>query len=417
MQRWMYFAKYLPQNGIDPYVITVDPNKASYKFGDDSLRRHVEHIQVYTTSTSEPLKLYSKITTGSTTEGIPQGFAGEQKPGIIKKLARYIRGNWFIPDARVGWNRHALKMAHKVIREKNIKKVITTGPPHSTHLIGLELKKRLNIKWIADFRDPWTELYYNKYLYRTKRSENKDSRLEAEVLKHADHVLTVGQGMQKLLIGKAEPGSEQKFTYILNGFDSETFSTIEASPPDDVFITTFIGLLSDSQPMNGFFMAMHRILQEKVIQHDKIEFHHTGKISESIRRGFAGHCPELKSQFSEYVQHTEALRQMKTSHLLLNSLAEVEEAKYLISGKLMEYLASGNAVLCLGDPQGDAAALLGQYEFCKVFDRNDAEGIYHFLKEVLERWQQGKPITHNVQNLPFTRLKTAQQLADLISKI
>ncbi|HYG53185.1 MAG TPA: glycosyl transferase family 1, partial [Flavobacteriales bacterium] len=182
IQRWMYFSKFLPQHGFTPYVVTVDEKKASYKFIDTSFNKHVSHVHTTRTKTRELLKLYSTLTTGKSTSGIPQAFAGETKPGPLKKLARYIRGNYFIPDARKGWNKFAFKAACDLIEKYNIKKIITTGPPHSTHLVGIMLKEKYNVAWLADFRDPWRELYYNRLLYRSARADRIDAALEKKVL-------------------------------------------------------------------------------------------------------------------------------------------------------------------------------------------------------------------------------------------
>ncbi len=158
----MYFSRYLKEFGIEPIVITVDPEEASYKFLDRKFLDHVKDVQVYRTSTMEPLKFYSKMVGGDERAEIPQGFAGESKPGLFRKISRFIRGNFFIPDARKGWNRFAYSQAEELIKREKIDVVITNGTPHSTHLAGLKLKKKFGVKWICDLRDPWTEAYYNK---------------------------------------------------------------------------------------------------------------------------------------------------------------------------------------------------------------------------------------------------------------
>ena len=188
VQRWMYFAKYLKQLGWTPFVITVDEKYASYPVLDQSLLSEVADIRVIKTKTREPLKWYSLLLTGSKNKGIPQGEV--QKKGFLNRLAAYIRGSYFIPDARKGWNPYAGVEAVKLIQKENIKIVITTGPPHSTHLVGGMLRRGLDIKWLADFRDPWTDVFYNKDLYRSNRAKKVDARYEERVLNSADAVLT-----------------------------------------------------------------------------------------------------------------------------------------------------------------------------------------------------------------------------------
>ncbi|MFI5203664.1 MAG: glycosyltransferase [Flavobacteriales bacterium] len=416
VQRWMYFCKYLPENGIMPYVITVDPKKASYKVEDESFSEHVKHIPVFVTSTFEPLKLYSRITTGSSSEGIPQGFAGEKKPGFLKRMARYIRGNWFIPDARKGWNKFALKKAEEIIRKEGITKIITTGPPHSSHLIGLALKKKYNVKWIADFRDPWLELYYNQYLYRSKKSVSHDADLEKRVLEHCDAVITVGPSLVKLLKAKI-PAAAAKVSFILNGFDDETMSAIHDNPPTEKFIISHIGVLGETQPITSLLATLKSLESEKKITPSETEMHITGNVSPSILEEIKTICPWLTVVVKKYVPHTEALRQMKKSHLLLNSQPEIGESTYMISGKLMEYLASGNPVLVLGNPAGDAAGMLNEFKYCRVFDRKNEAGIKEHIYSVYTCWKEGKDARHPVDNLFFSRRNNTVQLAEIIKRL
>ena len=156
----MYFAKYLKQLGWEPIIITVDEKEASYPILDKSLLEEVNDIRVIKTRTREPLKMYSRLTSGASLQGIPQGEV--QTDSLFKKIAAYIRGNFFIPDARKGWVPFATEAAKGLIKEHTIEHLITTGPPHSTHLVGLALKKAYPLNWWADFRDPWTTLFYNK---------------------------------------------------------------------------------------------------------------------------------------------------------------------------------------------------------------------------------------------------------------
>jgi hypothetical protein len=180
----MYFTKYLKALGWEPIVITVDDKQASYPILDFDLLRETENIKAVKTDTQEPLKIYSQILTGSSKKGIPQGAV--TKKGWFSKMAAFVRGNFFIPDARKGWNPYAKAMAEKYIQKEGIQKIITTGPPHSTHLIGLQLKAQFGIQWFADFRDPWTDIFYNKDLYRSPWAQKKDTCLENKVLQNAD---------------------------------------------------------------------------------------------------------------------------------------------------------------------------------------------------------------------------------------
>ena len=416
VQRWMYFSKYLSDNGYTPYVVTVDENKASYKFRDETFNEHVKGVATVRTNTRELLQFYSRITTGKKSEGIPQAFAGETKPGLIKKMARYVRGNFFIPDARKGWNKFAMKAALELIEKHKIKKVITTGPPHSTHLIGLELKRQIGIKWVADFRDPWREVFYNDLLYRTKKSNAIDEKLELSVIENADCILTVGPGMASLLKGKTLIPDKVKFIY--NGYDEELFSnSYDVTLSDKEIIITHIGLLSDSQPITAFLKALKRLMDEDRVRFSKIKFRLIGKVSQGILDSIKQILPELNLEIINYVSHKDAIQYMMKSHVLLNSLADTEQSAYLISGKLMEYVASGRPIICLGNEKGDAAMLLKDFNDCFVYDRANIDSIFSQLSHLINAFENQNWCYHNTDGLSFTRKESAKQLGLLLNSL
>lgn len=417
VQRWMYFARYLPDNGISPYIVTVDEKKASYQAIDPNFEALVKHIPVTRTNTREWLKFYSKVTTGNTRDGIPLAFAGEKKPGLIKKTARFVRGNFFIPDARKGWNKFAYRAATKLIQEHKIKKIITTGPPHSTHLVGLKLKKELGITWIADFRDPWGELYYNRLLYRTKNAQQKDREMELQVLRGADGVLTVGPALRELLGLKIN--GREKIKVIYNGYDDDLFASIVAEPLNTNEITiTHIGLLSETQPIDSLLQALKAIFVHHPALEKKLVFQAAGKVSEVILNSIQKHLPGLQVRLLGYIPHAGAVRVMKNSHVLLNSIPQGEDTRYIISGKTMEYLASGRPVLGLGDPAGDAAGLINQFEYCRVISRENTGEIETFMQTVLLDLEAGKPCVHDTKMLEaYSRRSAAAKLAELIQTI
>ena len=223
VQRWLYFSFYLKKLNWDPIIITVDYNKASYSLIDESLNNISKDLRVIRTKTSDPLRAYSKFKTGNTKDGIPQSQIDNSS--LINQFFSFIRGNFFIPDARIGWNRHAIKVSKSIIEKENIKYIITTGPPHSSHLIGLKLVKKYKLKWLADFRDPWSNIFYNKYFYRLPYFQKKDEKYEKKVLEKASCILTtVGEDFHKLL--KSKISTKQTFFSIINGYDKGLIESI-----------------------------------------------------------------------------------------------------------------------------------------------------------------------------------------------
>lgn len=416
VQRWMYFCRYLKNFEIHPIVITVDEDKASYRFRDESFNDLVSDVEAYKTNTIEPLKLYSKILSGDKNTGIPIGFAGESKPGFFQKISRAIRGNFFIPDARKGWVKYAVKKAREVIDKEKISLIITTGPPHSSHLIGLKLKKEFNVKWIADFRDPWTDLHYNKFLYRTKRSLKKDSAYEKKVLNEADTILTVGPSMKKHLVQKGNILPE-KVDFILNGYDESDFKNIVSSSDPEHFTISHIGMLSDSQPITAFLIALKSFYDTNHPICKFLKLRLIGNVSPKNKEEVISYIPLLETEHIGYVQKNIAVSYMMSSDLLFNSLAEMENSELLISGKLMEYIAAGKPILCLGNPKGDAAHLLNGFEFSEVFDRNNPELIIPYLNTLFDNWMNKVTFAPNITSVQqFSRFETTRQLANLINK-
>lgn len=415
VQRWMYFSRYLKEFGIEPIVLTVDPEKASYKFLDKKFLEHVKDVKVYRTSTMEPLKFYSKMVGGDERAEIPQGFAGESNPGLFRKISRFIRGNFFIPDARKGWNRYAYLKAKELIKNEKINIVITNGTPHSTHLVGLKLKKKNNIKWICDFRDPWTEAYYNKDMYRTSLAQKMDARLEHEVLSKADMITTIGPGMAKLLRSKLSVEEQAKVHFVYNGYDAELFKGLEKEE-SELFNILHLGILSENQPILPFIHALRKVLDKLEGMQEKVNLLFVGKVSPSIINQVKMFLPDITFTQIEYVPHHEAIQYMLNANLLLNSLAETKESELLISGKLMEYVATGNPILALGNPVGDAAKLLSSVDRAEVFSRDNESAIATFIEEIYSKWVKGDRYPKSGMEI-YSRYETTRIYAGLIEQL
>lgn len=416
VQRWMYFCKYLKEFGIYPIVITVNENKASYRYRDESFNELIKDVEVHRTNTREPLKLYSKIISGNKNSGIPIGFAGESKPALFQKISRALRGNFFIPDARIGWVKFALKEARKILSTEKIDIVITNGPPHSTHFVGMKLKSEFSFTWITDFRDPWTDLHYNKFLYRTKWALNKDKKLEQKILKNSDVVLTIGPSMKNHLIRKGDIDANKVF-YIYNGYDKNDFENVEFSINPEHYTISHIGMLSDSQPITSFLYALKSFYDSKHPICKYLKLRLIGNVSPEKIKEIKAIVPDLLIEHIGYVQKKEAISYMFSSDLLFNSLAEMENSELLISGKLMEYIAAKKPILCLGNPQGDAAKLLSDFEHSEVFDRKDVSLIIDFLKTMFENWINKITFAGKDESiLQYSRYETTRQLANLLKK-
>lgn len=411
VQRWMYFAKFLGENGIEPTVITIDPKEAAYPAMDESLMKHTKDVRVLHTSGGfQVIQLFSKLKGGASANQIPVGDFGSKKKTRFDKLAGYIRANCFIPDARVGWNKQVIPVAKKLLQEETFDFIITTGPPHSTHLIGLELKKHSSAKWIADFRDPWREVYYNNLFKRTKRSDILDKKLEMAVIEAADLVLTVGPSMRDLLQRKL-PNQPDKFAYILNGFDESLFENCVVNRYKE-FTLAHIGVLTAQQPYLEVVKALKQI---KIIDPlSSIRFVIVGNVSNEIVDAFQK-IPDLVVDYRGKVTHADAIKEMMNADVLINCLPLYGDTKILISGKLMEYLATGNTVIAIGNPEGDAAKIIQQFEQAHVVVPGDVENIKKLIfKQLVNRNQLLEKTTTSSK---YSRRQTTKALADILKKL
>ena len=405
VQRWMYFAKYLNEFGVQPTIITVDEKYASYPSKDTSFNKQVEKVRVYKTKTLEPLRFYSFLKSGKTEKVVPQGNVGGGKKGILDKVATYIRANFFMPDARVGWNRYAFQQAKELITKEHFDLIITTGPPHSTHLVGLKLKQELNIQWMADFRDPWTEVYYNNLFKRTQKNEEKDKAMELNVLNKADVILTVGPSMQELLQNKIIEQKE-KVHYIFNGFDEEKFSHLTKNKNTKQTIR-YVGTLTENYPYHSFIEAINQLTSDDIAL--QIEF--IGNIETSVRLELTSKCNHT-IHFIDNVSHQQAIQYMKDADLLLLLLPYMEHAKIMLTGKLFEYLATTNPILCIGNKDADAATIVDQLNHSSAFSENEISNITSYIKNQL--YSNPKMFDNHFDINKFGRKENTKKLAELI---
>ncbi|MEY3711455.1 MAG: hypothetical protein RL104_238 [Bacteroidota bacterium] len=231
VQRWLKTAQALKQLGHDVEVLTVDPAYATYPLRDESLRAETHGIRVHATRARDWFGTYQKLTRR---KEVPfSGFANQAgAPGPIQRLSRWVRGNFFLPDPRRGWNRYAVDEALRQHARAPFDLVVTSGPPHSTHLIGLELQQH-GLRWWADFRDPWTDIYYYRMFYPSAWARRRDAALERQVLQRAERVLCVSDDLKRLLAGKLD-GAHEKFLVVPNGYDPSDFNEQAPVPRNEV---------------------------------------------------------------------------------------------------------------------------------------------------------------------------------------
>ena len=408
VQRWVYFSKYLKKLGYSPIVLTIDLKSASYPAIDRSLINETQGIPVHYVKSFNWIKIYSWFKKGKK-DKIPQGEFS--KKGLVDHIAAFIRGNFFIPDARVNWAKSAIKEALRIVKSHKIEKIITTGPPHSTHLIGLNLKKQLNFKWIADFRDPWTDIFYVKSFYRLSFAKKKDKLFERKVLSNANAIITTtSENFQKDLQSKIS--INQNFFKIYNGYDSDLFKKIKKRKNKD-FQIVFTGLLTENHPYKEFIESFIKFLKKDPKVNVKIIL--AGLISEKILNEF-NRISNI--EFHGYINHQDAVNLMIDGNILLNFMYKQEKNTTMISGKLIEYMATGNPVLMIGDKKSEASKLLSKQTYNLTADPKETKIISNFIKSNYINWIEKKEIKNEIDVIKdYTREETTRSLIEIIEKI
>lgn len=398
MQRWLKMCKYLPEYGIRPVVLTVDPNQATYPQRDVSLVDDVaEGLEVIHTPTSEWFGTYQKA---SGRKEVPfSGFANESdKPGPRQKLARWVRGNFFLPDPRRGWNAHAVRKALQLIDERGIDTVVTTSPPHSTQLIGRALSKARGVRWIADFRDPWTDIYYYRQFYPTRLARALDAAMERRVLEQADAVLVVSEEMKRLFAAKVSaPGS--RFYVVPNGFDEADFPPYVPKHPS-TFVLTYTGTLAGAYPLDGLLEAVQSL-------QGQVTLRFVGNRDEKTEKQLAA-LPFVQLEGPK--PHALAIAAMQEASALLLVIPDIPKNEGILTGKIFEYLAAGPPILALGPPQGDASLILQRTEKGQMFSYSDVNAI----RQALQKWISGESPLGNNTHQSYSRKRLAGAVAEVI---
>ncbi len=408
VQRWLKFSKYFPENGWKPIIVSV--KDGSYPYLDDSLEQEIHPLaEVHKTETFEPFEFYNLLR-GKKGKQLPTAMLDNAgRKSLFQKVAEFIRANFFIPDARKGWVKYAVSAGARIIQSQKIDAVITTGPPHSTHLIGLMLQKQFGVRWIADFRDPWTSIFTNSFLPRTKLAKRTDKQLEDEVLKRANCVTVIGPSMLKEFESRA-----QKIEVIWNGFDDTDVSEVNPTVCNEIFTIRYVGNLFASQAAPAFWEALAKMIHSENAS-IKVEF--TGRVDESIKQLISKLQLNNVVSYHDFVPHPEAVKLMCNADALLFVIPDVPDNERIITGKIFEYLAAKKPILAFGNLAGDAAKLLDECSREAMCNYDDASSAYEQLKHHYENFCAGKSNNYNNTYAKFSRKQQAKKFVELMETL
>ncbi|ELV7524734.1 glycosyltransferase family 4 protein [Flavobacterium psychrophilum] len=407
VQRWLKFVKYLPDYNIQPIVYI--PENPTYPIIDEGLISEVsEQAIILKNKIIEPYQLASVFSKKST-KGISSGIIPNQKKqSFIQKLLLLVRGNLFIPDARILWVKPSVKYLEKYISENNIDTIITSGPPHSLHLIGLKLKQNLNVKWFADFRDPWTTIGYHSALKLSSYAEKKHKNLERKVLNTADTIIVTSKTTKT----EFQAITTKPIEVITNGYDVENISK---QTLDEKFTLAHIGsFLSDRNPI-----ILWESLSELVAENEKFatlfQLKLIGKVSQEILDTIDGFNLNSYVNNLGYVSHKEAIEHQKKSQVLLLIEIDSEDTKSIIPGKLFEYMVSERPIIGIGPKGSDFAEIITETNTGVFFTYNEKEKLKKQILSYFELYLTQKLTVSAVGLQQYSRKKLTEKLSKLIS--
>ncbi len=411
VQRALKLSKYLPLHGWAPTVVTVDPEQAAYPSLDKSLAADVPRdLHVVCTPAWDPYAAYAKLLGSKKDSVVSIGFSGEGQPSLKQRVARFARANFFVPDARVGWVPSARRALTRLAESGEYEAVITTGPPHSTHLAARKESHRHGIPWIADLRDPWTEIYFYKDLPALPPARAIDRWLEKKVYSNADALIVVSKSMETRL---RERGISTPIHYLPNGYDAADFDS--PAPVVDPWMLRHVGNLGPSQSAAALAQAL--ALTDLEAAPYTVSF--VGSTDPLVLEPFRAGDMEARIDVRGVVPHDNAVDRMREAGLLFLVIPRFEGADAIVTGKLYEYLATGRPILGIGPPSGDAAAILADADAGTMYHWDDSEGIRRFLEDhathVVEGQAAGSSSPETV--LQYERSRQAGELSHILQTV
>ncbi len=405
VQRWLKFSKYLRDFEIEPVIYTID--NPSYPILDKSSESEIpKDLEILKQAIFEPNSMLSFF--GRNNKKESAGFLNPN-PTFFGSIIQYIRANYFIPDARKFWIQPSVNFLSNYLENNHIDAIITTGPPHSMHLIGLELKKKLGIKWISDFRDPWTEIDYFQQLPLTKKATKKHQDLEQEVLINSDMVVVVGETMKEKFLKHTK-----RIKVLTNGFD--TIEDLSTQKLDEKFSITHVGLMNFDRNPTILWKVLNEISNTNPGFKNDLRIKLIGKLDDAV-------IQDLKVfdhntiETIPYLDHKDVSKYQASSQVLLLSINEVPSAKGIITGKIFEYLQAKRPILSIGPEDGDAAMILKNTNAGTIIGFKNKTALKATILNLYKDYKEGVLFVKSINIEQYHRKNITSQLAEVIKKV
>ena len=417
VQRWLKFTKYLKTYGWEPIIYTAENGEMPVI--DLSLLKDVpEKLTILKTPIWEPYQLYKRFIGRKKDDKINASFLSEnKKAGLSEKISIWIRGNFFIPDARKFWIKPSINYLENYIIKNNIEYIISSGPPHSMHLIALGLKNKFtSLKWVADFRDPWTNIDFYDKLMLTKRSNKKHHSQELNVLTTADIILSIGKGMSNEFLNiyqKSGGKNLNKFKVISNGFDTDDIKTSDIIK-DKKFSIAHIGtLVKDRNPI-VLWKVLKKLTDTRDDFRSQLEIKLVGKVDIFVKEQLENYGLINFVKKIEYLPHSEVIIEQQKSKVLLLLINNTKNAKDILTGKFFEYMASGSPILAIGPIDGELADIIKQTQTGLISNFEDEITLE---KNILNLFVNQSIKTNGEEVIKYSREELTKKLCELLNEL
>lgn len=414
VQRWLKFAKYLPENGWEPIIFT--PENPEFPVLDESLQKDIaSDLKVIKYPIWEPYKLFKKISGRPSNERVNTGLLFDDKKIVFTEtISLWIRGNLLIPDPRIFWVKPAARYLRKEWGKLNPDLIVTTGPPHSIHLIGMRMQNEFKVPWIVDFRDPWSKLDFLQRFYPGKKAIKKQQNLEKKVLNSASAVLTVSPSWRKDIQGV----TNKKVAVITNGFDTSDFEIMKSENQAKKFRISHMGIINSLRNPKVLWQSLTELGDE--IPHFKqdLELFLAGTVDPGLLKDIKEYSLLVdKIQVVPYLPHNEVVKEYKKAACLLLLLNDSEIAKGHIPGKLFEYLASGTPILALGPIDSDVSKIIEENSAGNTIPQNNKDALKKSILEFYRKYKENIQDQQSENIKEYSRENLTKKLAGFFNEV
>lgn len=412
VQRWLKFVKYLRLYGWEPVVYTPEnPEPPAF---DETLAREIpEGTVVVKRPIWEPYDFYRKLIGAGKDERISAGFISEErKPGKAQQFSVWLRGNFFIPDARKFWIKPSIRFLTQYLKANPVEAIISTGPPHSMHMIALGVKKKTGLPWLADFRDPWTHIDFYDQLMLSRFADRRHKKMEQQVIRNADRLVTVSKSWEADFIRLGA----RRTRVITNGFDPADFPERKNIKPEN-FTLTHIGSLNRDRNPDFLWKVIGELVRSSRAFREQLKIRFVGKTDISVFDSLQKYELSGFAEKTDYLPHEEALQVSATSAVLLLLINNTPNAMGIIPGKVFEYLASGRPVLCIGPPEGDSAGIITAANAGPVVDFGEEQQLREALLSIFNNYRNNTETPREEGISKYSRKNLTSEIAEVLNEI